>query len=1070
MGGAVVSVLQGGTFTEPGVFAWDATDGDISNKVVITGGPINTATVGTYTLTYNVSDKAGNAAPTLTRTINVTTETVPPVVTAPKSITKEATGALTAVALGSATVTDNVSTNLTATANPVGPYAVGVHTITWTATDAAGNIGTATQTVTVTDTTAPSITAPANITQPATAALTAIALGTPTGVSDLTSTPTVQNNAPTGGFPVGTTTVTWTAIDAYNNSATATQTVTVTDNVAPVVTAPTSVSLLDTDTAGVSAFLNGATATDNIDGTLTVTNNAPATLPLGTTTVTFSATDSSGNTGTATASVTLTAAGTATNPPVQVTVLSAYDYILQTSGTPIANAVVVVDGVEYPTDTSGIAFVPGLDVGVHDVHVFASGYTWQSIYGFTSDPAGSIFQLDVLYPVSGVPTPTPTPTPNYYADSYLPTLNLNMPIGYTPPTQGVSNLEVSITDPYGNAYVTQAYNAYDPYSVVYSTYSPMNITSVPAFSSFTGTVQVSEVSCDIYGFNCLKTDFSPITQTLATVDGYTASNLGNVTTLNIINQNIAVATPVSNTLSSQVVMDVNFANTLLAPGTADIYAQNTSAHVVFSVTDVYGNITDYQGYVNTTYTSGTAIFDPYTGLYIGQTPSTVATSQVVLDFYDVTSGTALTGNLYVVETSNTWEISNYLDLGVTTLTTTAKPYIYTGFNPAASVTINATFNQPAVLPPITNTVSNSSQVDFTASVLNSIYHDPYTTQPANSSASINLELTTTDVYGNTQIYGGSVYSTGTYDAYGNLVVDPLLSGNIYFWDLPAGTPVTGILTATETLYDYTTGLQSTVQFVDLGLQTFTTTANQQSNYWKAGLYVPQSIVATPVPLSLTFPVTPPTPTTVLAVQSVTTPFPTMVVDYIGISDLYGTYLGASNFQGTLPYTFTSIKAVQGLVQVDVSATDIYTGIYWYVSQQHPVGATVNISSAFATMPTIPANQIGSTITYDFGGLTSPATVGMVAVRDLYSGSGVYWRVFTPPTNTSFNLPPVPLSITNPLVASTIYGLDYEVDILGSYTYSSFGTSYFSNIGGWGFIFQNSFDEYIGSYNGIPYTY
>jgi hypothetical protein len=77
-----------------------------------------------------------------------------------------------------------------------------------------------------TDTTPPSITCPANVTV---ASGQAVNLGTPT-VSDLVDpNPTVSNNAP-ASYPVGTTTVTWTARDAAGNAATCTQTVTVTAN------------------------------------------------------------------------------------------------------------------------------------------------------------------------------------------------------------------------------------------------------------------------------------------------------------------------------------------------------------------------------------------------------------------------------------------------------------------------------------------------------------------------------------------------------------------------------------------------------------------------------------------------------------------------------------------------------------------------------------------------------------------------------------------------------------------------------------------------------------------------
>ncbi|WP_029596707.1 HYR domain-containing protein [Flavobacterium sp. ACAM 123] len=47
----------------------------------------------------------------------------------------------------------------------------------------------------------------------------------------------VTNNAPSA-FPLGTTTVTWTVTDGSGNSATATQSVVVTDNINPTITAP----------------------------------------------------------------------------------------------------------------------------------------------------------------------------------------------------------------------------------------------------------------------------------------------------------------------------------------------------------------------------------------------------------------------------------------------------------------------------------------------------------------------------------------------------------------------------------------------------------------------------------------------------------------------------------------------------------------------------------------------------------------------------------------------------------------------------------------------------------------
>jgi hypothetical protein len=84
-------------------------------------------------------------------------DTVAPVVTAPDDIVMEATAGLTPVALGTGTANDDVDGPLMPTPDNTGPFAVGVTTVTWSATDAALNTGTDTQSVTITDFTAPSL-------------------------------------------------------------------------------------------------------------------------------------------------------------------------------------------------------------------------------------------------------------------------------------------------------------------------------------------------------------------------------------------------------------------------------------------------------------------------------------------------------------------------------------------------------------------------------------------------------------------------------------------------------------------------------------------------------------------------------------------------------------------------------------------------------------------------------------------------------------------------------------------------------------------------------------------------
>ena len=86
------------------------------------------------------------------------------------------------------------------------------------------------------------------------------------------------------------------------NSNTCTQTVTVTDNVDPTITCAADVVVEGCDAENVT--LNTPTTNDNC-GVTSVTNDAPATFPLGDTIVTWTVTDTSGNTATCEQTVTV---------------------------------------------------------------------------------------------------------------------------------------------------------------------------------------------------------------------------------------------------------------------------------------------------------------------------------------------------------------------------------------------------------------------------------------------------------------------------------------------------------------------------------------------------------------------------------------------------------------------------------------------------------------------------------------------------------------------------------------------------------------------------------------------
>ncbi|MGA7800132.1 MAG: S8 family serine peptidase [Gammaproteobacteria bacterium] len=231
--------------------AVDDFDGPLS-ATPSTTGPF---TVGTHTVTWTAVDAAGNVG-TATQTVVVTTaDILPPVVTPPPDITAEATGPDTSVTLGTGTAVDNHDGNLVPTPAATGPFTVGTHQITWSATDAAGNRGTATQRVTIVDTTPPVISVPATVTVPATGYLTAVALGHATAQDSVSgAVPATAVNP--GPFTSGSHSVTWKATDGAGNTAQATQAV----KVLPLANLGMEQTVGEGSTVTVTVYLTGPAA------------------------------------------------------------------------------------------------------------------------------------------------------------------------------------------------------------------------------------------------------------------------------------------------------------------------------------------------------------------------------------------------------------------------------------------------------------------------------------------------------------------------------------------------------------------------------------------------------------------------------------------------------------------------------------------------------------------------------------------------------------------------------------------------------------------------------------------
>src|SRR6266545_3675737 len=236
--------------------------------VIATNAPSSFA-VGTTKVVFTATDRSGNRATatssvtvrgattsTSSRTVTSTTaattttsspDTTAPTVSVPPDQRAEARGPLgAAVSYPPASAVDAVDGSMSVLCSP-GPgslFPLGSTSVGCSASDRSGNAGMAFFTVSVVDTTPPKLTAPAAIAVAAdsasgtsrTNATVAAFLSAAVATDLVDAAPKITTNA-ASVFPLGTTTVLFTAADASGNRVTASSTVTV-RLAAPVVHAP----------------------------------------------------------------------------------------------------------------------------------------------------------------------------------------------------------------------------------------------------------------------------------------------------------------------------------------------------------------------------------------------------------------------------------------------------------------------------------------------------------------------------------------------------------------------------------------------------------------------------------------------------------------------------------------------------------------------------------------------------------------------------------------------------------------------------------------------------------------
>jgi hypothetical protein len=219
-------------------------------------------------------------------------------------------------------------TNVTLALVPAGPYNLGANNVQLIVTDTEGAADTCAATITVTDQTAPTVVC--NVTNPlvdANASCQA-SLSVPAGYYTVS-----DNCTPSGSISVtfkpalgtllglGNHTIWVIGADAAGNKDSCSFLLTVQDVTPPVVTchADTTINVPNGTPNAVVNF-TGGTATDNCDGSVTITSNpaSGATFPIGTTPVTVIATDDAGKADTCTFNVIVNELPPVNTPPTAI--------------------------------------------------------------------------------------------------------------------------------------------------------------------------------------------------------------------------------------------------------------------------------------------------------------------------------------------------------------------------------------------------------------------------------------------------------------------------------------------------------------------------------------------------------------------------------------------------------------------------------------------------------------------------------------------------------------------------------------------------------------------------------
>jgi HYR domain len=369
--------------------------------------------IGITTVHCSATDAANNTANGSFK-VTVQDTTAPSLHSVPLDMTVEATNATGAAATWSAITASDVvdgSDPVTCDHNSGDGFPFGTTKVTCSATDAHGNKSSASFTVTVQDTTPPTIVGtPSDITTEATGPSGAVVTYTSPTASDSVDGSVGVSCSPSSGstFALGTTQVTCSATDAHSNSSSTHFDVKVQDTTPPSLTVPSDITKEATGPSGAAVSFS-ATASDVVDASPTVTCKVGSTVvhsgdtfALGTVTVSCTAKDASNNESAATTfNVTVQDTTPPTlNLPSNITTIASGNSQATVNYT--ASATDLVDGTVAVTCTpaSGSSFAAGtttVNCSTADSHhntangsfTVTVNYNWAGFFQPVNNPTDS---------------------------------------------------------------------------------------------------------------------------------------------------------------------------------------------------------------------------------------------------------------------------------------------------------------------------------------------------------------------------------------------------------------------------------------------------------------------------------------------------------------------------------------------------------------------------------------------------------------------------------------------------------------------------------------------------------